>query len=84
LLILVSAFYVLPVKEAVYSFDQVCMMDMEEAKEESAKKEKSKELFSFNISFGCQPDPNTCTHQPVPVLLPLQHHLVETPPPDAV
>jgi len=84
LLILVSACYVLPVKEAVFSFDQVCMVDLEEAKEESAKKEKNKELFSFSSCYLSMQDGYTHTHSLTSGIPPSRLHQVETPPPDRV
>ena len=82
LLLLTTCLYVLPVKEVIHHGYPVCMTDMDEAKEETVKKEKTKDLFSFYTSFGSPQGPNTCAQQSVPVMLPVQHHLVETPPPD--
>ncbi|MBK7434869.1 MAG: hypothetical protein IPI66_13885 [Chitinophagaceae bacterium] len=84
LLILTTSLYVLPVKEVIHLGDPVCMMDMDEAKEETSKKEKNKELFSLSANYLCQQDSYSCLHQMVPVSLPVQLHLVETPPPDQV
>lgn len=82
LLLLVTACYVLPVKEFIHGGHAVCMADMDDEKVEHEKKEKSKELFSFYCPglFVLHKSPAEPSH--IPLYIPLSFHTVETPPPD--
>lgn len=81
LLLLITSLYVLPVKELLNEGTAICMVDIEDEKEES-KKEKNKELFTsiYSVAFF---DQNTCVQYSLNnIHRPFVLHTVETPPPD--
>ena len=82
LLLFTTAFYVLPVKELLTAGNDICFADMEKEKEDSNKKEKSKELYS--LSTVCTIIEDTYSHSLsiLPFFIPVLQHTVETPPPD--
>lgn len=82
LLLLTTAFYVLPVKEIFTTGHSICTVDMDEDKEENNKKEKVKELFSFSNINTVIKDTYSCTHHFLTFLVPVLLHTIETPPPD--
>lgn len=84
LLLLTTVFYVLPVKEILTAGHDICNIDMDETKEESNKKEKVKELFSFNNINTVVKDTYGRTHQFLTFSVPVLLHTIETPPPDVV
>ena len=82
LLLLITSFYVLPLKEILIEDNAICVTDPEELKEESIKKEKVKELFSFTRAYIIANDSYSSTHQYVTFILPVLVHTIEIPPPD--
>jgi hypothetical protein len=82
LLLLTTAFYVLPVKELLTAGNDVCFADMEKEKEDSNKKEKSKELFSFSTVYTITEETYSDSRYFLPFFIPVILHTVETPPPD--
>ena len=60
----------------------ICITDLEELKEESIKKEKAKELFSFSRAYIIDNDSYSTTHQYVAFILPVLLYTIEIPPPD--
>lgn len=80
LLLLTTAFYVLPVKEMLTTGNDICFAEME--KEDSNKKEKSKELFSFSTVYTIIEDTYSHSRCFLPFFIPVIQHTVETPPPD--
>lgn len=82
LLLLITAFYVLPLKDILKETESICITDLEELKEESIKKEKVKELFSFTRAYIIANDSYSSTHQYVTFILPVLVHTIEIPPPD--
>ncbi|MEI7473132.1 MAG: hypothetical protein WCJ85_12800 [Chitinophagaceae bacterium] len=82
LLLLMTAVYLLPVKESLGFRSTYCINDIDETKTENADKEKVKDLISFNHAYCIALNPT----KPVPVIeywnAALQLHIVETPPPD--
>jgi hypothetical protein len=82
LLLLTTAFYVLPVKELLNSGNDICFADMEKEKEDTNKKEKSKELFSFSTVYTIIEDTYSHSLSFLPFFIPVIQHTVETPPPD--
>jgi hypothetical protein len=84
LLLLITSLYILPVKEMLSKGNAICMADMDGEKEENEKKEKSKELFSFNNSPFTIIDNYSNQHQFVSFNIPAPQHTIETPPPNVV
>jgi hypothetical protein len=82
LLLLITAFYVLPVQEILAVTPDICIVDIDELKEETIKKEKAKELFSFSTAYSVLNDRYNSTHQYVSFIIPAFHQTIETPPPD--
>jgi type III secretory pathway component EscU len=82
LLLLTTAFYVLPVKEILTAGHDICTVDMDEDKEENNKKEKAKDLFSFSNVYIVIKDTYRFTHYFLSFSIPVLLHTVETPPPD--
>jgi carbonic anhydrase len=82
LLLLTTAFYVLPVKEILIAGHSICSVDIDEEKEESNKKEKAKELFSSSNIYTIIKDTYSLTHHFLTFLVPVLLHTIETPPPD--
>ena len=82
LLLCITTIYILPVKEAVKGGASICMTDMGNEKEESDKKEKLKEFFSFSVSDVFLNITRCNRHQPIAFNIPVPLHTVETPPPD--
>jgi hypothetical protein len=84
LLLLVTAIYILPVKQHFSDNTVVCTADTDNEKEEIKKKEKGKELFSFSTAsfFTNSFYGNMYGHLSFSIPVPL--HTVETPPPDLV
>jgi len=83
LLLLTTAFYVLPVKEVLSGKQGICMTDVDDEKEENNKKEKSKELFSFSNAFTIVKHNHSNTFHYISFPIPQLLHTIETPPPDA-
>ena len=81
-LLLITAFYVLPVKEILAASHDICIVDIDELKEESIKKEKAKELFSFSGAYTFLNDKYNSTHQYVSFIIPALLQKIEIPPPD--
>jgi len=82
ILLLITACYILPVKEIIKAENISAVTDMDEEKTEHEKKEKSKELFSlFNSGFFIN-EANTSLHQHIIFSIPLTLHRVVSPPPD--
>jgi hypothetical protein len=84
LLLLITSLYILPVKEILSKGNAICMADMDGEKEENEKKEKVKELFSFNNSSFTIADDYFNQHQFVSFNITVPLHTIETPPPDLV
>jgi hypothetical protein len=82
LLLLSTAFYVLPVKEILTAEYDICNVDMDEEKGESNKKEKAKELFSSSKVYTVFKDANNQTQHFITFSVPVLLHSIETPPPD--
>ncbi len=82
LLLLITAFYVLPVQEILAAGHDLCIVDIDELKEESIKKEKAKELFSFSSAYSILNDRYNSTYQYVSFIIPAFLQTIETPPPD--
>lgn len=82
LLLLTTAFYVLPVKELLTAGNDICVADMEKEKEDSNKKEKSKELYSLSTVYTIIKDTHSHSLAFLPFFIPVLQHTVETPPPD--
>jgi hypothetical protein len=80
LFLLTTAFYVLPVKELLTAGNDICCADME--KEDSNKKEKSKELFSISTVYTIVKHTKSHSLPFLPFFIPVLQHYVETPPPD--
>ncbi len=82
LLLLMTAVYLLPVKESLGFRSSYCINDIDEAKTENTEKEKVKDLISFRHEYFIAVNPI----RPIPVIeywnAALQLHVVETPPPD--
>ncbi len=72
----------LPVKEILAAGHHVCIVDIDELKEENIKKEKAKELFSFSTAYSVVTDRYNCTHQHISFIIPALLQTIETPPPD--
>ncbi len=81
-LLLTTAFYVLPVKEILKEKQTMCNTDWDEVKEESNKKEKIKELFSFCSTCTIANDSYSSTCQYLSFIIPVLLQTIETPPPD--
>ena len=81
-LLLITAFYVLPVKEILAASHDICIVDIDELKEESIKKEKAKEFFSFSTASSILTDRYNSIHQYVSFIIPALLQTIETPPPD--
>lgn len=84
LLLFITGLYILPVKEMLAKSNAVCMTDIDGEKEETEKKEKSKELFSFSNVIDILPYSCANIHQFVAFNIPVPLHAIETPPPDIV
>ncbi len=82
LLLLITAFYVLPVQEILAAGHDISIVDMDELKEESIKKEKAKEFFSFCSAYSIVNNRYSSTHQYVSFTIPALLQTIETPPPD--
>jgi type III secretory pathway component EscU len=82
LLLLTTAFYVLPVKEILTAGHDICNVDMDEEKEDINKKEKAKELFSSSNIYTIIKDTYSHTHHFLTLSVPVLLHTIETPPPD--
>jgi hypothetical protein len=82
LLLFITSLYILPVKEMLSKGNAICMADMDEEKGENDKKEKSKELFSFNNSAFSIADNYCIQHKFISFNIPVPLHTIETPPPD--
>jgi hypothetical protein len=84
LLLLITSLYILPVKEMLSKGNAICMADMDGEKEENEKKEKSKELFSFNNAAFTLANNYSSQHQFVSFNIPVPLHTIEIPPPNLV
>jgi hypothetical protein len=84
LLLIITAFYVLPVQEILAAGHDICIIDIDELKEESIKKEKAKELFSFSTASSVLTDRYNSTHQYVSFIIPAFLQTIEIPPPDTL
>ncbi len=84
LLLIITSLYILPVKEMLSKSSAICMADMDGEKEENEKKEKSKELFSFNNTAVTLINNYSYRHQFVCFNIPVPLHTIETPPPNVV
>jgi uncharacterized protein YxeA len=84
LLLLITSLYILPVKEILSKSSAMCMADMDGEKEENEKKEKSKELFSFNNTAFPLTNNYSSQHQFVSFNITVPLHTIEVPPPNLV
>lgn len=84
LLLLSTAFYVLPLKEILTGKQSICVTNLDEVKEEGNKKEKNKELFSFSNIYTIVNDSYSSTHHYISFTIPVLLQTIETPPPDLV
>lgn len=82
LLLLVTSCYILPVKDYLKQQDRYCLADMDESKEESAKKEKSKDFLGLTPALFISTLSISYAEAVLPSSVPLLLHTVETPPPD--
>jgi hypothetical protein len=82
LLLLVTSLYILPVKEMFYGHTDVCLTDMDTDKDDCSKKEKAKELFSYNIPVVLIKKSHCIPQYYLSPAIPSLLHTVETPPPD--
>ncbi len=84
LLLLMTAVYLLPVKESLGFRSTYCINDIDETKTENSDKEKVKDLISFSYEYFIALNPT----KSIPVIeywnAELQLHIVETPPPDFI
>lgn len=82
-LLLITAVYILPVKDFIKDTPGISITDLAEEKEESNNKEKLKEFISFapiEISVSLN---SISTLVPNRLNLPAFFHTIETPPPDS-
>lgn len=84
LLLLITAVYILPVKQYCIGEAVVCTTDMDNEKEENNKKEKEKELFSHIAAYHFKNPFHFNTYGHLAYSIPVPLHTVETPPPDFV
>jgi len=82
LMLIITAFYVLPVKECLSGTGITAVADMDDEKVENEKVEKSKELFSISVpGFFLYPPSSGFGLQVTPVV-PLMLKTIVSPPPD--
>lgn len=84
LLLLITAVYILPVRQYVNGEAVVCTTDMDNEKEENNKKEKEKELFSHSAAYHFKNSFRFTIYGHFAYSIPVPLHTVETPPPDLV
>jgi len=84
LLLINTAFYVLPVKEILTEQHSIGITDLDELKEENHQKEKAKELFSFSNIYIIIKDNYSTTNHYISFTIPVLLQSIETPPPDLV
>ena len=82
LLLLITAVYILPVRQYCIGEVVVCTTDMDNEKEENNKKEKEKELFSGTASYHFKNSFRHNIYGHLSFSIPVPLHTVETPPPD--
>ncbi len=81
-LLLITALYILPVKEFIKDTPGISVTDFADEKEESSKKEKFKEFISVSAFAVLFPVKSCCRYQHRVLNLPALLHTIETPPPD--
>jgi hypothetical protein len=81
-LLLVTALYILPVKDFIKSSPNISVTDLADEKEESTK-EKSKEFITDFILVIIAPAKDCNNFQYNRLNLPAPLHTIETPPPDS-
>lgn len=82
LLLFVIGIYILPVKEMLNKESTIWLTDINEEKEETEKKEKSKELFYFNTTTFYISKSICTLRQHIIFNIPVSHYTVDSPPPD--
>jgi hypothetical protein len=81
-LLLITAAYILPVKEFIKDTPGISITDMADEKEESKNKEKLKEFISVPAIAVFLPAKVCSRYQHNMLNLPTLFHTIETPPPD--
>jgi hypothetical protein len=81
-LLLITALYVLPVKEILTAGHDICFADLDKCKEECKTKENAKELFVCDTIYPVINDSYSFNHYSKHLDIPVLIHTVETPPPN--
>jgi hypothetical protein len=81
-LLVITAVYILPVKDIIKNSPGISITDMAEEKEESSAKEKLKEFISVATVTVFLPVKARFGYQHNKHNLPALFHTIETPPPD--
>jgi hypothetical protein len=81
LLLFVTGIYILPVKEHLNN-TVTCSAEMDTDKEETNKKEKEKELFTYSTPDIYFTDSYSSVYEHLSFTITVPLHTVETPPPD--
>jgi hypothetical protein len=84
LLIIITITYVIPVKDIISKGNSICLVDIDEEKEAEAKKEKIKEIFSYEVDIFNAEVKYKSTHHFTTLITSLLLHKVETPPPNTI
>ena len=83
-LLLITAAYILPVKDIIKGSPGISITDVAEEKEETKNKEKAKEFISFRAVEIIISINDLSKYQSNKLCLPGLSHTVEAPPPDNV
>jgi hypothetical protein len=81
-LLLITAAYILPVKDIIKGSPGISITDVAEEKEETKIKEKAKEFISFSAVEIFAPVKDLSKDQNNKLSLPSLFHTIEVPPPD--
>jgi hypothetical protein len=81
-LLLITAAYILPVKDFIKDTPGMSITDLAEEKEENNNKEKLKEFISFAPIDISIPVNSFSIYEAIKFNLPVLLHTIETPPPD--
>jgi hypothetical protein len=82
-LLLITAVYILPVKDIIKESPGISITDVAEEKEEIKDKEKIKEFISFSPVAVIIPVNSFSKYRNNTLNLPAFFHTIETPPPDS-
>lgn len=81
-LLLITAAYILPVKDIIKGSPGISITDVAEEKEEIKNKEKAKEFIAIPVDEIFIPINDLSKYQNNKLSLPALLHTIETPPPD--